>query len=193
MSRIMALAMAGRALVHGGDHAFAISILLAFHGLLRPGELFGLRKYHFVFNSNGTSLVMALGYTKGGIRKGTMEYVVIDCALTVAVTAYFLHDKPGDFLVCNATSTQWRRRFDEATAALALQDLSLRPYSLRRGGATCLFNETSSLALCMERGRWRHSAAAQLYLVQGAAELQQMTLTPAARQALQRHAAVWGV
>ena len=50
--------------------------------------------------------------------------------------------------------------------------LELKPYSLRRGGATWFFEATGNLSLTLERGRWAHSNTAKTYLVSGLAAMQ---------------------
>ena len=58
-------------------HLFALSLLVGFWGLLRTGELLGLEKRHFSVTSRSNSVLVSLGYTKGGKRHGAAESVKI--------------------------------------------------------------------------------------------------------------------
>ena len=67
--------------------------------------------------------------------------------------------------------------FTKATEALKLNDLHLRPYSLRRGGATFWFNQHGSFDKLLVQGRWAAARTARVYLNDGLAQLADMSLS----------------
>ena len=194
MSRQMCLALAAHSLLTLRDPEFCLSLLVGFHGLLRPGEILKLRRCDFVFAPNGKSMVLLLGFTKGGLRKGVSEYVHIDCP--ICLHAARLHFEQRNFAnayerIYSGSEKRWRDRFEDSLQHFGLCQLGLRPYSLRRGGATELFTQLGSIDLVMERGRWRHSATAQIYLVEGAAHLLRFALSEECQSMLQLYESVW--
>ena len=180
MTRQMCMALAAHSFVTLRDPEFAISLLVGFHGLLRPGEILKLRRCDFVFAPHGQSMVLLLGFTKGGLRKGCSEFVHVDCPFCTQVA--WMHFENRNFSdvgekLYSGSEKKWRDRFEQSLQLFGLDKLGLRPYSLRRGGATELFTQLGSIDLVMERGRWRHSATAQIYLVEGAAHLLRFSLS----------------
>eukprot|EP00438_Fugacium_kawagutii_P014128 Skav213974 [mRNA] locus=scaffold2200:265560:270087:+ [translate_table: standard] len=69
-------AMAGYALFKK-DPLFALSLLLAFHGLLRTGELLQVSRSHVSITQPKGPAVVSLGLTKSGKRTGAAESVSI--------------------------------------------------------------------------------------------------------------------
>ena len=55
---------------HYGFGGFGVSLLLAFYGMLRTGEVTEVRNSHIFMKSAGSPAVMSLGLTKGGKRIG---------------------------------------------------------------------------------------------------------------------------
>eukprot|EP00438_Fugacium_kawagutii_P021703 Skav224769 [mRNA] locus=scaffold1604:630943:636934:- [translate_table: standard] len=69
-------ALVGWALFH--QHVtFAVSLILGFYGMLRTGEILGLRSHHLSTEDTHQRVVVSLGLTKGGKRQGAAESVVI--------------------------------------------------------------------------------------------------------------------
>jgi hypothetical protein len=191
MSKVTALAMAAQLAFLMSLPGPALGVLLGFFGLLRTGEIFKLTTKDIVFKPDLAGMILNLGSTKGGKRKGVTEFVVIDDMVTVWAAFFWLKGRHPDASVIDCTPAVWRKLFSAVLAALKLTALDLRPYSLRRGGATCMFTETGSLALTVERGRWKHTRTAQLYLVEGALALQNTTLHPHTSAALSQLASRW--
>ena len=109
--------------------------MLGFYGLLRTGELLGLRNSHMAMSGPSSPAVVNLGLTKGGVRQGAVEGVSIgDIPVLRFVWRWKALYEPHSPLVTKAHV--WRQRFQECLPKLGLHDLGLRPYSLRRGGAT---------------------------------------------------------
>ena len=68
----------------------------------------------------------------------------------------------------------WRRAFNQALKGLKLTELGLRPYSLRRGGATFFFQHHGSFDKLLLQGRWAAAKTARICLNEGLAQLSEM-------------------
>ena len=151
------------------DWIFAASLLLAFQGMLRPCELLNLRVGDISLTKRGQDIIVNLGLTKGGRRKGAEETIVLsDRALWSLLRLVNINRKPGDPFL-DLKSHVFRRRFAELLSFCGLDGLGYMPYSLRRGGATTLFRETANLELVMVRGRWQSQRTARIYVNDGMA------------------------
>lgn len=64
----------------------------------------------------------------------------------------------------------------------------MKPYSLRRGGATFLLQVGVPFESILVRGRWRSLAVARLYLEDGLAQLPPLRLEASALQMVHRWA-----
>ena len=187
MPPLVAAALVGRAL-YIGMPAFACIILVGFAAFLRTGELLNLHSAHVTVAPDLRSAVITLPSSKSAARTGHIECVVIDDPSAVALLARLLQRLPAGRL-WTESSFVFRRCFLDACSAVQVGHLNLRPYSLRRGGATHFFQTRGSLDLSMERGRWSCVRTARVYLVEGLQELQKMQIPRATELALQRWAA----
>eukprot|EP00438_Fugacium_kawagutii_P025256 Skav212858 [mRNA] locus=scaffold786:248358:249889:+ [translate_table: standard] len=161
---------------------FALSLLLGFYGLLRTGELLGLRNQDIAQAGPGSVAVVSLGLTKGGQRMGASESVTITEEDTLRrLWQWKCNHSKGEQL-CPSPSA-WRRLFNCTVDALNLAEYEYRPYSLRRGGATFYFQKHGQLDRLLIQGRWQSSRTARIYLNDGLAILaeHQLTLAPHAR------------
>lgn len=61
--------------------------------------------------------------------------------------------------------------FNNVLKALHFDELQLRPYSLRRGGATFQFRQHGSLDRLLLHGRWLAAKTARMYINEGLALL----------------------
>ena len=154
--------------------SFGLSLLLAFHGLLRTGELLSLQAHHFHILSPVEPAVISLGLTKSGKRQGAAESVTLtDKNVLKILWAWKQSASPHAFLT--EKPHRWRQTFNECLDSLKLQEWSFRPYSLRRGGATTLFLKTNSLDKVLLAGRWTAVKTAKIYLNSGLAMLADIT------------------
>ena len=156
-------------------HSFALSLLLAFHGLLRTGELLGLKSKSIAVNSAKGPAVVSLGLSKAGKRQGAAESITIHSEDVCRRLLQWKHEVSPDTLLCGA-SHQWRKRFGEVLVALNFDKFDFRPYSLRRGGATHFFQIQGRFDSLMVLGRWQAAATARLYINSGLAVLAEITL-----------------
>ena len=133
-----------------------------FYGVLRTGELLGIKSSDISINSSSGPALISLGLTKGGKRSGSAESVPITT------------DQPLRWL------WHWKQlakaHTSLCTSPAAFQDCGFRPYSLRRGGATFWFQKWGSLDRLMLLGRWHAVKTARIYVNEGLALLAEMTL-----------------
>ena len=190
MSRLMALAMASAAL-QDSQPWMVLSILVGFHAFLRTTELLSLTAGQVLAGQYHNEVVLYLGYTKSGKRRGARELVVLDDPVTVALLKLALqhcdHTRP----LINCTPMQWRANFERYANLAGLLGFHLKPYSLRRGGATAFFMVTGSVAPALERGRWQQSSTARIYLTEGRVVAEHCLVPPDVRRHLEALAAVW--
>ena len=163
MTLEMAHGLAGLAL-HWQWFDMCIGILVAFDCLLRTGELMQMRVGDIMINASLNFATINLPDTKGEKRTGVTDSVSITDPLLVRLLARFIQDKlPGDLIVQRQSQT-FRRCFKQLVDGLYLYNLLLKPYSMRRGGATSLFRNTNSLDVVVLRGRWTHQRTARIYV-----------------------------
>eukprot|EP00438_Fugacium_kawagutii_P018174 Skav226118 [mRNA] locus=scaffold1047:61528:65921:- [translate_table: standard] len=177
----------GYALFHN-QQLFALSLMVAFYGLLRTGEVLNIKSKDVSQASSTSVAVISLGLTKGGQRAGAMESVTISERDTLRrLWQWKSNAKPGDSLC--PPPHRWRKLFNQAIESLELQDYAYRPYSLRRGGATFYFQHHGQLDRLLVQGRWQSSKTARLYLNEGLAILAetQLQLKPHARTLLTQY------
>ena len=161
---------------------FALSLLLAFYGLLRTGELLGLHNKDISQAGPTSVAIISLGLTKGGRRAGAAESVTISEEETLRrFWQWKQATNPGTAL-CPAPH-RWRKMFNDTIFSLGLSEYQYRPYSLRRGGATFYFQRHGQLDRLLIQGRWQSSKTARLYINSGLATLAEteLRLTPHAR------------
>ena len=142
--------MAIHSLLQGHVH-FAMSLLVGFYALLRTGGIVALYSTQCHVDAHG-NFVLSLGQCKAGKRRRENEYAVIEAGPAATLLGLFIRRAP--FAFCQGPEWQWRRRFDQTLSELGLPQLGLRPYSLRRGGATLAFRRRVPLSKVCVRGRW---------------------------------------
>ena len=161
---------------------FALSLLLAFHGLLRTGELLNVKARHVSVSSPKGLAVLSLGLTKSGKRQGAAENVTIHGEDICRRLYAWKKDVSQDTFLAG-TAYMWRKKFADTLQAVHFQDFDFRPYSLPRGGATYYFQLTGSFDKLLTLGRWVAISTARIYVNDGLAILAEITLpwTPSNR------------
>ena len=153
----------------------ALSLLLGFYGMLRIGEVLGIRCKDVTIDSGLHTAVVALGLTKGGKRTGAAESITIHVTEIVRrIHQWKTNNKPGTLLAPPAHI--WRKLFSSALTAMDLLEWEFRPYSLRRGGATFWFAHHGSLDKILVQGRWMAARTARTYLNEGLAVLTEIDI-----------------
>ena len=151
-------------------YSFALSLMVAFYGLLRTGELLSIQAWQIHMSSHTQPAVINLGLTKAGRRQGAAESITItEQSVLIHLWAWKRRVAPHTFLTLKPHA--WRALFSECLQKLKLEKWDFRPYSLRRGGATHLFVKCGSLDTVLLAGRWAALKTARIYLNSGLAML----------------------
>ena len=174
ISPLIVLAMGGLC-VRLGSLSCAAAFLVAFDTLLRPGELYGLRKKDITWA--GGKAVLSLSKTKTGKRKGAEEMVVCDSNLANRWLAIVLRPKSQDDFLLDINPKELRSLFFTFLDHLCVPGY-FSMYSFRRGGATWHFLTGGSLESTLLKGRWASSSSARIYLQDAAATLSHLQIAP---------------
>ena len=167
-------AMVGWAFMHQYD-SFALSLLVAFFGLLRTGELLNLQAWQIHMVSSDQPAVINLGLTKAGKRQGAAESITLtEVKVLQLLWKWKQSVPPHTFLT--AKPHAWRAMFSDCITKLKLGQWEFRPYYLRRGGATHLFVKCGSLDRVLLLGRWTAVKIAKIYLNSGLAMLSDLQI-----------------
>lgn len=154
---------------------FGISLLVAFYGLLRTGELLNLQAWQIQMAGPLQPAVLNLGLTKSGKRQGAEESVTIS-EITVLKFLWAWKSKAPNHQFLTSKPHQWRSLFQECLRGVGLEEWGFRPYSLRRGGATAFFTRYGSLDRVLLLGRWTAAKTARIYLNSGLAMLAELKI-----------------
>ena len=168
LTLVMAKAFVVRAL-ETNQLELALLILLGFWGLLRTGELLSLRTDHLVWG-NG-NIVLQLLETKTGIRHGFDENVVLRDPRVTTLVEDLCRCLPPSRLIWPKSAQAFRKAFHSLVLFFQLESFFIRPYSLRRGGATHAFRQTGLMEQVLILGRWTSNHAARRYIHSGTAAL----------------------
>lgn len=171
-------AMANYAISHR-DIIFAALILLGFYGLLRTAEILQLRACDILIGRH--NIIISLPNTKSGTRNNAAEMVQLHDHMTLeTVREVILLRKATN----NARTPLWdysgqafRDKFAHHLRRFHLSNHCFRPYSMRRGGATHLFQATGSMETVMLKGRWNSPKVAKIYISDALSYLPSMTFT----------------
>ena len=153
-----------------------------FHCMLRDCEVLRLRFgdcMHF-----GGTIVLDLGVTKRGSRKGTREQVTITDSSLTNLFRYFCREcSSSEHLVC-MSPCNFRKYFSRLLSFFSLGSEGFTLHSLRRGGATHFFRVTGNLSATLERGRWLSVSSRRMYIIEGMSILAHRKIRPATSTAL---------
>lgn len=89
----------------------------------------------------------------------------------------------GDTLA-QMSNHQFRNLWNSLLADLQIDNLALRPYSLRRGGATSAYQQGATLDVLVSKGRWQSISTCRIYLDAGLQALTQLAVPPGAQPKL---------
>ena len=158
-------AMCGWACFHQ-HYAFAVSLLVGFYGMLRTGELLGLRRKDFIAESGSRKVLVSLGLTKAGKRVGAAESIILGHDVVVPPVLRWMKIASSSQTL-TPSPAKWRSLFNSALEGLKIESVGFRPYSLRRGGATWWYSKHHSLDKLLTDGRWQAAKTARIYLNDG--------------------------
>ena len=119
-----------------------MGLQVAFHGLLRTGELLQIPAKHITCKQQYIHL--HLGRTKTSFRNANVDSVhFAHSQISLLLQAWKSVACDTDYLI-DASSTTFQAWFASGLSATGLVGLDFKPYSLRRGGATQLFSDKQS-------------------------------------------------
>lgn len=170
--------------MYAEDHnnlVYAGLLLLGFFALLRTGELLQVRPIDLLITDNQG--IISLKDTKTGLRNAAQETVSFDEPLTLeilrALKALRISEENGNVPIWLRSAQSFRNEFYHHCKRFNMQSFEFRPYSLRHGGATHLFQQTGSMEIEMAflKGRWSSSKVAKIYLCDGLSHLPAMSFS----------------
>eukprot|EP00438_Fugacium_kawagutii_P012007 Skav213768 [mRNA] locus=scaffold3859:482372:483358:- [translate_table: standard] len=192
LTQDITLAMSGWCLLKG-ELVMAALLLLGFHACLRTGELLQVRPVDFILNKD-TGLV-SLPSSKSGVRNNSKESVSLYDPIVIATVSEMVTLKQQlrqEFLPCwNKSGTAFRALFQRAVVAVGAGHLGMRPYSLRRGGATFEMQSHGLMEKTLIRGRWKNSNVARLYICDGLSLLPSLRLSWQSKMRIAKFSAVF--
>lgn len=157
----------------------AFLVALGFHAYLRTGELMNLQFRDLQLGS--TTGICTIRGGKSGLRHNIDEAIaiydqsVLELGHIVCLLPQHLHPTSR---VWPHSASLFRKTFADCVNTFNLSELHLKPYSLRRGGATHDYIQQGVLEAILLRGRWHSLAVARLYLEDGLAQLPSLKLPP---------------
>ena len=169
------------------DLSFAVMLLLGFFGLLRTGELLQLCPNDILVGRK--QIIISLFDTKTGKRDNVSEMVSFFDDFTYETLLAFqdFRRTHKTFLtpIWSFSGQHFRDQFKRYLKKFDLLQHNFRPYSLRRGGATYVFQQTGSMEVALLKGRWGSSRVARIYIADGVSFLPGLTFTDEATRLLQ--------
>ena len=172
-----------------GNMEMATLLLLAFHCLLRTGEILALKPTDFLLNDDQG--IVSLQQSKSGVRNRAKEAVSITDTLVLDCLHELLKFRRQFNLMqlplWSSTGSHFRARFAWLCEYFHLQQFHFRPYSLRRGGATKVFQDTGSMETALLRGRWESRRVAKIYICDALSFLPAIKLSAESQSRLRQY------
>lgn len=185
ITKYIIYSVANYAILHH-DLIFGTLLLLGFFALLRTGELLLVKPCNCLVR-NGRALI-TLEATKTGKRDAATESVTFDDDFAVLALEQVLELKSIQKLtrvpIWTRSAQMFRNKFNFYLRRFNLEQHLFRPYSLRRGGATEIFQTSGSMELALLKGRWQSARVAKIYLMDGLSFLPGLTFTAKAKTML---------
>ena len=174
--------------LHHNRLEMATCLLLAFSALLRTGELLALTTEDILIGKKAA--VISLYSTKTSKKFAANDAVSVQDPFVLELLGTLLQVRKNRNLVrlnlWSGSQQHFRNRFRRLTQIFGLEDHRFRPYSLRRGGATALFQRSGSMELVLEKGRWQSSKVAKMYIADAMSYLPSIRLNATTRGLLQK-------
>lgn len=147
----------------------ATCLVLAFHALLRTGEILQLTAADCLIK--GEAGLIRLASTKTSRRFAADDALSLVDPICLMLLETLIEIRKSQRLthlpLWSGNPQSFRTRFNKLCTLFGLQGFSFRPYSLRRGGATALFQSSGSMEQTLIRGRWQNSRVARIYITDG--------------------------
>ena len=169
----------------------ACALIVGFDLIARTGELLSLTSSDVVWSAEWKTALVRFRETKAGFREGVHQSVVINEPVVLACLRFLCHGlEPGANLL-PVREGAFRRIFSHVAKCVGLLELGVKPYSMRRGGATHLWRSSLSYDIVSERGRWASLATCRRYVEDSACHLAELRLTAWQMEQLTALADVW--
>ena len=185
--KLKLFALAHYAIQHN-DLIFAGLLLLGFFAMLRTGELLQVTADDLILT--GSKGLVGLYNTKTGKRHAAAEVVAFDDPFTLDTLLELVALKKQQGLrhtpLWILSAAAFRYRFAHYVKRFDLTTHCFRPYSLRRGGATALFQSCGSMETVLLKGRWNSPQVGKIYIQDGLSFLPGLTFTPKAAAMLKQ-------
>lgn len=173
MPGVILLSMLCTALMWGWTH-FAGCLALAWGALLRPGELFALRRLNLLFPSDTGNtisyLLISLMEPKTRFTTARHQSTRLDIPDLLKLVGIVFEKLPPHYPLWPFSPQTFRNRFRSVLEALGMPShhtpklKCLDPGSLRAGGATWLMQTTDNGELVRRRGRWANYRIMEVYI-----------------------------
>ena len=145
----------------------AMILHIAYFCLLRPVEIFGLKRSDVWIRStpDGTELLVRLARTKSWARRSRSQYAKLDACFACACSNLFLRSMPDTARLWPGSPAAFGLRYQKLLDAVLRTPHPFTAASLRTGGATMLFREwREDLPRLCWRGRWTDPATLWHYV-----------------------------
>ena len=187
LTKYIIYSVAHYAIAHN-DLIFGMLLLLGFFALLRTGELLLVKPCNCLISK--AKGLLTLEMTKTGKRDAATESVAFDDEFTLMALAECITLREKQQLTkvpfWTPSAQNFRSKFRYYMQRFNLEQHAFRPYSLRRGGATALFQDTGSMEMALLKGRWQSARVAKIYLTDGLSFLPGLTFSNKAQDLLTR-------
>ncbi len=175
--------------LHHNRIEMATCLLLAFYALLRTGELLALTTEDILLGSEAA--VISLHSTKTSKKYAAHDAISVADPFVLQLLETLLEIRKSNRLyrlgLWSGAHQHFRNRFRALCHRYGLESHHFRPYSLRRGGATFLFQQTGSMELVLTKGRWESSKVAKMYISDALSYLPSIKLQTTTRTFLQKY------
>ena len=138
--------------------------------------MFAVQYSHIALQSDFTG-TLALPWSKIGQQKGAQETVSILIPAIGFLLHKAAHSHPVNVPLLRTTSCSFRAFFARCLEVLGLNAFKYQFYSLRRGGATHLYQLQWQIQDIMVRGRWSDVRTCRIYIQDGVAQLASLQLS----------------
>lgn len=170
--------------------SFTVSLKVAFHGLLRPKELFNLRCSEIrlpqsrVFMDSWVSVITILE-PKNRAAMGRVQVRLIRDSDTLAWMLWFIPHLPGSCRLWVSSPRTFRSCLSEALTFLSLDRIKVTAGSLRAGGATFRLEKGVHPQNIKFQGGWASERSLWSYLQEAEAASTLLKLSPSQTQKLE--------
>ena len=154
--------------------AFAVELLCAFFGLMRPNEFLNLRSDMILFHSGsseGEKMLIKVLQPKNRRAMGKSQIVIITNKVCIRWMRWLLASCRDDQVLLTGGRHKFARLLGDALDTLGLDRSFLVPASLRAGGATYMFVDGMEVARLRLLGRWKCVNTLEHYVQEAASTL----------------------